>query len=114
MKTKIDLSGKCGSCWYFHQIKGTACGECRKFPYGENVVHDPMHPYFEPTRSRMKCKEYRTKPVTNADRIRAMTDEELALQLYLLRLDALHLEGFDGQIETKEEVLDWLRQEVEA
>lgn len=55
------------------------------------------------------CKE--EKP-SNADRIRAMTDEELAEQLYLLRLDALRLEGYEGFIETKDEILDWLKEEV--
>ena len=49
--------------------------------------------------------------MTNADRIRAMTDDELAEQLYLLRLDALRLEGYEGFIETKEEILDWLKEE---
>ncbi len=48
---------------------------------------------------------------SNADRIRAMSDEELAEQLYLLRLDALRLEGYDGFIETKDEILDWLKEE---
>ena len=57
-----------------------------------------------------ECRMYVGK--TNADRIRAMTDEELAEQLYFLRLDALRLEGFEGFIETKDEVLDWLRQEA--
>ena len=42
---------------------------------------------------------YRTVPHTNADRIRSMTDEELA--------DAL----FYGQFTTKQATLDWLRQE---
>lgn len=58
--------------------------------------------------------KYQAKPTTNGDRIRAMTDEELALQLYLLRLDALRLEGYEGFIETKDEVLDWLKQEVDG
>ena len=53
------------------------------------------------------------KPMTNADRIRAMTDEELAEQLYLLRLDALRLEGYEGFIETQDEVLDWLKEEAD-
>lgn len=63
-----------------------------------------------------ECKTYRKykpKPTTNADRIRAMTDEELAEQLYLLRLDALRLEGYDGFIETKDEILDWLKEEAD-
>ena len=51
-------------------------------------------------------------PMTNADHIRAMTDEEMAEQLYLLRLDALRLEGYDGFIETKDEILDWLKQKA--
>ena len=50
---------------------------------------------------------------TNADRIRSLSDEELATVLYLLRLDALQLEGFEGTIETKEEVLEWLREEAD-
>lgn len=45
---------------------------------------------------------YRTEPHTNADRIRSMTDEELA--------DAL----FYGQFTTKQATLDWLRQEVKC
>ena len=51
--------------------------------------------------------------MTNADRIRAMTDGELAEQLYLLRLDALRLEGYEGFIETKDEVLEWLKEDVD-
>lgn len=42
-----------------------------------------------------------TKPQTNADRIRQMTDEELA--------DAL----FYGQFMTKQDTLDWLKREAE-
>lgn len=74
----IDLTGKCGSCYYFHLIEGTANGECHKFPYGDDVVHDAAHPFFKPGRSRIKCKNYRTTPITNADKLRAMSDEELA------------------------------------
>ena len=58
-------------------------------------------------------KQQITTKTTNADHIRNMSDEELALQLYLLRLDALRLEGFDGFIETKDEILEWLKEEVE-
>ena len=59
------------------------------------------------------AQEEKGKTMTNADRIRAMTDEELAFQLYLLRLDALRLEGYEGFIETKDEVLDWLKEEID-
>ena len=61
--------------------------------------------------AKEQCEKIKL-PQTNADRIRSMTDEELAEQLYLLRLDALRLEGFEGFIETKDEVLDWLKEEA--
>lgn len=61
MKEKIDLTGKCGSCYYFHQIEGTARGECHKLPYSDDVAHDLKHPYVQQTRSRPHCKMYRTK-----------------------------------------------------
>lgn len=73
-------------------------GYCKKFSDEEVVSWCVLGP----------C-EYE-KP-SNADRIRAMSDEELAEQLYLLRLDALRLEGYDGFIETKDEILDWLKEE---
>lgn len=78
MLKEIDLANKCGSCDHFRKIDGTAQGECLKNPYGENVVHDPKHPYWIVSRSRAKCCWYNAPPPTNADRIRAMSDEELA------------------------------------
>lgn len=75
---EICLTGKCGSCWYFKPIEGTASGECHKYPYGDDVAHDLEHPYYRPQRSRLKCKEYRTDPITNYDRIVSKTPEELA------------------------------------
>jgi len=80
---------KCDKCKYPYDIWEWPCEDCLQ---GDR---------FEP------------KPPTNADRIRVMTDEELAEQLYLLRLDALRLEGYEGFIETKDEVLDWLKEEVD-
>lgn len=99
---QIDLTGKCGSCWYFCRIEGTARGECRKFPYGDNVYHDPKHQYFAPAQSRPKCKLYRAKPPSNADRIRAMSDEELA--------EILHNAG--GNWYTVEYWTKWLKSPV--
>ena len=78
MLKDIDLTNKCGSCDHFRKMDGTAQGECLKNPYGENVVHDPKHPYWIVSRSRAKCRWYNAPPPTNADRIRSMTDEELA------------------------------------
>ena len=77
MLKSIDLTNKCGSCDHFRQIGDTAQGECLQNPYGETVVHDPKYPYWIVARSRTKCRLYNAKPMTNADRIRSMNDEEL-------------------------------------
>ena len=74
----IDLTNKCGSCDHFKPIEDTATGECLQNPYNDTVVHDPEHPHWIVQRSRIKCPLYNAKPQTNADRIRAMSDEELA------------------------------------
>ena len=74
----ISLTNKCGSCCHFEPIEGTCSGYCLRNRYGENVVHDPAHPYWQVQRSRLKCVYYNQKPPTNADHIRSMTDEELA------------------------------------
>lgn len=76
----------CRGCRYYHNLADNHCLGCDGSGY--------------------------TRP-SNADRIRAMTDEELSQVIYLLRLNALRLEGFEGEIETKEEVLDWLRGEAD-
>lgn len=82
MKPKsIDLANKCGSCDHFDPIDGTCSGYCLRNKYGENVVHDPEHPYWQVQRSRVKCADYNKKLPTNADHIRSMTDEELKLFL---------------------------------
>ncbi len=78
MLKNIDLSNKCGSCCHFKPIEDTATGECLQNPYNDSVVHDPKHPHWIVQRSRIKCPLYNAKPQTNADRIRAMSDEELA------------------------------------
>ena len=79
MKPKsIDLANRCGSCCWFEPIAGTCSGYCLQNKYGENVVCDPEHPYWQVQRSRVKCADYNKKLPTNADHIRSMTDEELA------------------------------------
>ena len=57
---------------------------------------------------------YATPPKTNADRIRAMSDEELAQRLYLST--CAHI--FDNKVECKDNGckkcwLDWLKKEAE-
>jgi hypothetical protein len=78
MLKNIDLANKCGSCDHFKPIENTATGECLQNPYNDSVVHDPKHPHWIVQRSRIKCPLYNAKTKTNADRIRAMSDEELA------------------------------------
>ena len=79
MKPKnIDLTNKCGSCCWFEPIEKTCSGYCLRNKYGEDVVHDPAHPYLQVARSRMKCVDYNAKPKTNADHIRSMSDDDLA------------------------------------
>lgn len=74
----INLTNKCGSCNWFEPIEGTCNGYCLRNKYGENVVCDRNHPYWQVARSRIKCRDYNRQPPTNADHIRSMTDEELA------------------------------------
>ena len=53
---------------------------------------------------------------SNADRIRAMSDEELASKLELIQLEAVKAYGNDEQLlagELYEYWLNWLRQEAE-
>ena len=49
--------------------------------------------------------QYRTEPMTNADRIRAMSDEELAEFLFQV--------GYDHRWGLKEYALEWLQQPAE-
>ena len=72
------------------------------------MSEDCPHCVFEKTEANCRgCFEgshYKPKPLTNADRIRAMTDEELCSFLYW---DA------DGSGKAKQEWLDWLKQEAD-
>lgn len=73
------------------------------------------------------CGLFKQKPITNADRIRAMSDEELAKQLageqyvgiktFILGLDRELLPAIEEETrkawpEIVKEKLDWLREEV--
>ena len=66
-----------------------------------------------------KCDEFNKQvlapPPTNADRIRAMSDEELAWALMLWRCDALaKYNGIESQYpDTQSKILGWLQQPAE-
>ena len=55
---------------------------------------------------------YRTEPHTNADRIRAMSDEELAWELMLWRCEAVaRHHGISSEYpDTQKTILEWLQQ----
>ena len=103
MLKDIDLTNKCGSCCHFKTIEDTATGECLQNPYNDTVVHDPKHPHWIVQRSRSKCPLYNAKPQTNADRIRAMSDEEL--QFFL---EDIYANGWTDAVEdTSKNRVDW-------
>ena len=54
----------------------------------------------------------RTEPITNADRIRSMTDEELAWELMLWRCEAVaRHHGISSEYpDTQKTILEWLQQ----
>ena len=55
---------------------------------------------------------YRTEPITNADRIRAMSDENLAWELMLWRCEATaKYHGIETRYpDTHSKILEWLQQ----
>lgn len=70
----------------------------------------------EPWEVIVSCGAYK-KPPTNADRIRAMSDEELAEWLNIMQSNAWHRGIFNAEIKhfpsTNAAWLDWLKQEVD-
>ena len=59
---------------------------------------------------------YRTEPITNADRIRAMSDENLAWELMLWRCEATaKYHGIETRYpDTHSKILEWLQQPAEG
>lgn len=90
------------------------CGECRNVT--ASGAGFPNHVYckrfllhMEKREDASRCRDFIPKPITNADRIRAMTDEELAKKMSGLESFALTCGG--GW--PPEKWLDWLKQEAE-
>ena len=64
----------------------------------------------------VKCSGYYSpKPITNADRIRSMTNEELAMWINDITTNALSILtlGSDRQTKSIFYWLDWLKQRIE-
>ena len=61
------------------------------------------------------CPEFEAAVETNADRIRAMSDEELAWELMTWRLEteAKHLGIESNYPNTQKSILEWLKQPAE-
>ena len=59
---------------------------------------------------------YRTEPMTNADRIRAMSDKELAWELMMWRCEAVaRHHGIQSEYpDTQQTILDWLQQPIRS
>ena len=63
-----------------------------------------------------KCKQYKPNYTTNADRIRSMTDEELAWELMLWRCEAVARHHGISSVypDTQKTILEWLQQPAEG
>ena len=86
---------KCKNCKYFYKrpdITMFTCAEGK--PHEDNTVID--------------CENY--APMTNADRIRSMTDDELADFLVTVETYGYHDQSISGTYEMNE----WLRAESEG
>ena len=96
------------------------CGECG------NVVAPgagfPNHVYckrfllhMEKREDASRCRDFIPKPQTNADRIRSMTNEELAELLRDYQCNTCDFSGFcDETDKCEEEILEFLKQESEG
>ena len=75
----------------------------------------PMQAGYKVDECDYKDCPYRTEPITNAQKIRAMSDEELAWELMLWRCEAIaKYHGIESQYpDTHSKILDWLQQPAE-
>ena len=102
------------------------CGECanvtapgRGFPNHVYCLRFLLH--MEKREDASRCRDFIPKPQTNADRIRAMSDEELAEWMETnvtcascpVDLDACR-NKLSGEMSCKELLFDWLKSPVEA
>lgn len=93
-----NFIGKIGVCWGTKEREACSCE-------GDEAKCD----FYDYVRNRAK------KTITNADRIRAMTDKELAMFLTESTSNALLVLGIGCREKSKSafDWLDWLRQEAD-
>ena len=90
-----NFLGKIGVCWGTKECEACSCG-------GDEAKCD----FYDYVRER--AKSLSQKP-TNADRIRAMTNEELA-EWIVHKTEGNGFEGYDASVQAW---LDWLKQKEE-
>ena len=83
------------------------CKECMHREYC-NRSDINFHPKPEVVPPVLQCDSFKTAKITNADRIRSMTDEELARFLYIKTCE----DGYP-QFDNIPRWLEWLKQEAE-
>ena len=82
--------------------------------YSNGVEYVPIFRMMQWFEHHPERKNGEVKPVTNADRIRSMTDEELAEFISDIKLRAFKYFGHTGDYdEIVESNLEWLKQEAE-
>lgn len=94
----IRKENKVSDCSKCNRTDIKCCHTCKKDANNCNVWHN----------CGSDCPEYEAKATTNADRIRSMTDEELAQ--FLVNFKNTFGEEYEGEASC----LDWLQSEVEG
>ena len=90
------------------------CNTCKyEAPYTIVVGRDEFPPCVL-CRYSSDFSEWKPKTQTNADRIRAMTDEEFAEWLVTVEVRILQVQPFLERPAMKADWLDWLKQEVQT
>lgn len=94
----------CGNCANYRKETNQfseECGKCVSARLENGEITDPSH--------------WRALPQTNADRIRAMSDEELAWELMTWRIETLaRHDGAESDYPCSQSaILEWLKQPVE-
>lgn len=95
-----EFNPNCGKCGMLNSRGFCSLTACR---YPSNVIAvQPVNVPFVP------------KPTTNADRIRSMTDEELAEEIVKCRnADIFQRDVLGSWMYSTDEWLDWLKKEVD-
>ena len=101
----MSMRKHCGNCANRREeinVPSKACEMCITAVLENGKRSDPSH--------------WRKKPQTNADRIRAMSDEDLAWELMIWRIEteAKHHGVESNYPNTKTTILEWLRQPAEV